>query len=121
MKKIFILQGLLALSTISCSSRSTLTHSQLRSPFVLHKTQIENCYRQTLKQNPEAEGSLELKFHINENGRVYHTVYLKAHSTLQDIELAQCLKRAADNWQFPQGRQMQITYPFEFTRSKMQN
>jgi hypothetical protein len=107
--------SLAALVLASCSSTPAPSAAELKAPFIDNKSEIEACYEKVLKKQPDlGAGTVELKFLINEEGQTYKTIFLKKKSTLQSKLLNACIKKAVATWQFPKGKKMEISYPFQF-------
>lgn len=118
MKRLLLLPLFITLTF--CSSAPKFSESDLKAPFVNNRIDIENCYRQALKINPDIKGTLELKFLVNEDGKAYKTLYRKTNSTISNKILNVCIKRAVEKWQFPKGKEMEIVYPFHFEKKGSQ-
>lgn len=111
---VFILLGFVT----GCSTSSDVSSSDLKAPFSQNKAQIESCYEKVAKKQPDlGNGSVELKFLINDEGKAYKTIFMKKHSTLSNKLLNACLKKVVQGWQFPTGKSIEVVYPFQFEKS----
>jgi hypothetical protein len=101
-----------------CSTSSDVATGDLKAPFSENKAQIESCYEKVAKKQPDlANGTVELKFLINDDGKAYKTIYMKKRSTLYNKLLNACLKKVVHGWQFPTGKSLEVVYPFNFEKS----
>ncbi len=101
-----------------CSTSSDVATGDLKAPFSENKAQIESCYEKVAKKQPDlGNGTVELKFLINDDGKAYKTIYLKKRSTLYSKLLNACLKKVVHSWQFPTGKSLEVIYPFNFEKS----
>ena len=104
--------------TISCSTSSQVSSEDLKAPFAQNKGQIESCYEKVAKKQPDlGNGTVELKFLINDEGKAYKTTYMKKRSTLYSKLLNACLKKVVHSWQFPTGKAIEVIYPFQFEKA----
>ncbi len=117
MKNGILVFALLAV-TVSCSTSSEVSPGDLKAPFTQNKTQIESCYEKVAKKQPDlGNGTVELKFLINDDGKAYKTIYMKKNSTLYSKLLNACLKKVVHAWQFPTGKALEVIYPFQFEKT----
>ena len=108
----------LILSLSGCSTSSEVSSSDLKAPFTENKAQVESCYEKVAKKQPDlGNGTIELKFLINDDGKAYKTIYMKKRSTLYNKLLNACLKKVVHGWQFPTGKSIEVVYPFNFEKS----
>jgi hypothetical protein len=114
------LTALLVLSAFSlllsnCSSSPDTSPEGMKAIFGENQSQTDACYKKTLKKEPDmGSGTVELKFHINEEGKAYKTMFMKKKSTLNNKLLNACLKKVVSGWQFPAGKATQVAYDFNF-------
>lgn len=110
---------LVLISSLSgCSTSSEVSSSDLKAPFTENKAQVESCYEKVAKKQPDlGNGTVELKFLINDDGKAYKTIYMKKRSTLYNKLLNACLKKVVHGWQFPTGKSIEVVYPFNFEKS----
>ena len=111
--------SLLAVFLISaCSTSSDVATGDLKAPFSENKAQVESCYEKVAKKQPDlGNGTVELKFLINDDGKAYKTIYMKKRSTLYNKMLNACIKKVVHTWQFPTGKSLEVIYPFNFEKS----
>lgn len=115
MKILSLSIALLSLFFISCSSTTELSTEDLRAPFAKNKDQVDSCYTKVMKKQPDlGEGTVEMKFLINTEGKAYKTIFMKKRSTLSNKLLNACIKRVVHGWQFPAGKGVDLVYPFNF-------
>lgn len=101
-----------------CSTSSDVATGDLKAPFSENKAQVESCYEKVAKKQPDlGNGTVELKFLINDDGKAYKTIYMKKRSTLYNKLLNACLKKVVHGWQFPTGKSLEVIYPFNFEKS----
>jgi hypothetical protein len=76
------------------------------------------CYEAGLKQNPELEGRVAVKFVIDREGQVA-LASPWADTTLADASVARCVTRAYQAMTFPkpEGGIVTVVYPIVFTRT----
>lgn len=102
----------------SCSTSSEVSTSDLKAPFTENKAQVESCYEKVAKKQPDlGNGTVELKFLINDEGKAYKTIYMKKRSTLYNKMLNACIKKVVSGWQFPTGKSIEVIYPFNFEKA----
>jgi hypothetical protein len=79
---------------------------------------LRACYEAALKQNPELEGRVSVKFVIDREGAVA-LASPWSDTTLPDIGVAQCVTRAYQSMTFPKptGGIVTVVYPIVFTRT----
>lgn len=107
--------AIIALVFAGCTSSPEITAESLKAPFADNKAQTDACYEKTLKKQPDlGTGTVELKFLIGDNGKAYKTIFLKKRSTLTSKLLNACLKKVVHGWQFPEGKALEVVYPFHF-------
>lgn len=121
-KRFCMKKWLLALSIagilVGCSTSSEVSTSDLKAPFTQNKAQVESCYEKVAKKQPDlGNGTVELKFLINDEGKAYKTIFMKKRSTLSNKLLNACLKKVVHSWQFPTGKSIEVVYPFNFEKS----
>ncbi len=110
----FLMLGLLA----GCSTSSDVSTDDLKAPFTQNKAQVELCYEKVAKKQPDlGNGTVELKFLINDEGKAYKTIFMKKRSTLSNKLLNACLKKVVHSWEFPKGKSIEVVYPFNFEKS----
>jgi hypothetical protein len=101
-----------------CSTSSDVATGDLKAPFSENKAQVESCYEKVAKKQPDlGNGTVELKFLINDDGKAYKTIFMKKRSTLYNKLLNACLKKVVHTWQFPTGKSIEVIYPFNFEKS----
>lgn len=117
MKKLFFL-SLATLVWQGCSSSPEVATGDLKAPFSDNKAQIESCYNKVAKKQPDlGNGTVELKFLINDDGKAYKTIFMKKNSTLSNRMLNACIKKVVAGWQFPTGKSLEVVYPFQFEKA----
>ena len=103
---------------VGCSTSSEVSTSDLKAPFTQNKAQVESCYEKVAKKQPDlGNGTVELKFLINDEGTAYKTIFMKKRSTLSNKLLNACIKKVVHSWQFPKGKSIEVVYPFNFEKS----
>jgi hypothetical protein len=90
----------------------------LRAPFTDNRSEIDSCYTKVMKKQPDiGEGTVEMKFMINEEGKASKTIFMKKRSTLSNKLLNACIKKVVHGWQFPQSNAaVDVVYPFTFEK-----
>jgi hypothetical protein len=117
MKNLFFM-ALSVVLVVGCSTSSDVSTGDLKAPFTENKAQIESCYEKVAKKQPDlGNGTVELKFLIDENGKAYKTIFMKKKSTLSNKLLNACLKKVVHGWQFPTGKSIEVIYPFQFEKA----
>jgi|GEM_PF-3686690 len=76
------------------------------------RSQIRSCYERSLKHNPELAGTVTLRLHLDDSGRVSTSAV--DSETLSEPAVGRCLRNEAAGWSFPGGRNATIVYPFVF-------
>lgn len=115
--KALSLIALLSLFVISCTTTSEVSTQDLRAPFTDNRSEIDNCYTKVMKKQPDmGEGTVEMKFMIDEEGKANKTIFMKKRSTLSNKLLNACIKKVVHGWQFPQGKALDVVYPFTFEK-----
>jgi TonB family protein len=80
-----------------------------------HRRELKYCYERRLKEKPDLEGEIELKFTIMPDGTVSATTVAK--STIGDDEVEKCVAKKVKRWVFPKpkgGGIVIVRYPFNF-------
>ena len=93
------------------------SREDIRLTILPHLKEVRNCYKDSLKINPELEGKVLVEFTIDDKGTVEEAKFNKAKSTLHDDKFQSCFIDALKAWKFPassQGKKMLITLPFHF-------
>jgi hypothetical protein len=117
MKKSGLLIALASLFLAACSSTTEVSTEKLKQPFADNRSQVDACYVKVMKKQPDiGEGTVEMKFLINEDGNAYKTVFMKKRSTLSNKLLNACIKKVVHSWQFPSGKALEVVYPFQFEK-----
>jgi hypothetical protein len=83
-----------------------------------HKFQLQLCYELALRRNEGAEGTMEWRWRVDSRGLI--TDIALVQSSIQDQRMAQCIRQKIATWRFPRPRRgaVEVSYPFEFARSK---
>ncbi|HZS41995.1 MAG TPA: AgmX/PglI C-terminal domain-containing protein [Polyangia bacterium] len=74
--------------------------------------QIRACYERSLKRDPTLAGTVSLRLRVGDAGQV--TGVRVEDSTLEDPQVADCLRHEAAGWSFKTGRNATVVYPFVF-------
>jgi Ca-activated chloride channel homolog len=77
-----------------------------------HKADVRACYNQGLKANPDASGTIEVRFAINAQG---HAVKRRVLSDTVGLPgVGDCILGQLGRWQFPRpvGGEVEFVYPF---------
>lgn len=115
--RILGLLTLLSVFAVSCTTTSEVSTEDLRAPFQDHKAEVDSCYTKVMKKQPDiGEGTVEMKFMINEEGKAAKTIFMKKRSTLTNKLLNACIKKTVSGWQFPSGKALDVVYPFTFEK-----
>jgi hypothetical protein len=98
-------------------SSGQLDVEQLRREMRNRVGALRSCYERALKRTPQLSGKLILRFTIVPAGTVTG-VQLESDS-LDDADMASCVRRLALGWRFPapQGGPMEVSFPFVFQSS----
>ena len=119
MKKIGIIALVPVLFLAACTTTSEGSTEALRAPFADNRSQIDGCYTKVMKKQPDiGEGTVEMKFLIDDEGKAKKTIFMKKRSSLHNKMLNACIKKVVHSWSFPaSGKDLEVVYPFTFERS----
>ncbi len=95
--------------------RGSLSKEVIRRVIRRHLNEVRFCYEQQLRQRPDLEGRVSVKFIISPTGSVQSSVAEPARSTLTDSSVQSCIAGAVRRWTFPSpegGGIVIVTYPF---------
>ena len=73
---------------------------------------VRGCYERSLKRDSSLAGTVTLKLAIGSVGQVQRVSV--EESTLDDPDVAECLKHEAQGWSFHAGKNATLMYPFVF-------
>ena len=95
----------------------SLDREIIRRVIKRHINQIRYCYERELTRYPDLYGKVDMKFIINDQGRVAKVSV--ASSTLKNKSVEKCLMQRINRWIFPKpkggkGSIVIVTYPFVF-------
>jgi TonB family protein len=101
-------------STKSGGSNGFLSQEEIQGTLRRNMASIRYCYDQQVARQPTLEGRVTVRFVIAPDGGVSSAEI--ASSTLGDVGVETCVKRAVTRIRFPQpqGGSVIITYPFTF-------
>lgn len=117
MNKSGVLLSTICLLFTACATTTSVSTEELKAPFSKNRAQVDECYVKVMKKQPDiGEGTVELKFLINEDGNAYKTIFMKKRSTLGNKLLNACIKKVVQTWQFPEGKALEVVYPFQFEK-----
>lgn len=79
---------------------------------------MRDCYEHALKRDPTLAGKVELRFTIEESGRVEDVAV--ESTSLKSVQLAACIADRSKAWRFPKpnGEVVAVTYPIVFMRAE---
>jgi len=100
------------------SADSNRSMTDILEAVVRHNGELNQIYKQFLKQNPNLQGTVVVNFTINSSGQVTNA-YI-ALSTLGNPDMEGRILSAVYGWYFPaypEG-ETQVSYPFVFSPSK---
>ncbi|QQR88832.1 MAG: AgmX/PglI C-terminal domain-containing protein [Myxococcales bacterium] len=100
--------------------RGSLSKEVIRRVIRRHLNEVRFCYEQELRQRPDLEGRVSVKFIISPSGAVQSSVVDAGSSTLGDNSVRSCVANAVRRWTFPApegGGVVIVTYPFMLTSS----
>ncbi|QQR89681.1 MAG: AgmX/PglI C-terminal domain-containing protein [Myxococcales bacterium] len=95
----------------------TLSKEVIRRVVRRNINTVRYCYEQTLRERPDLEGRITMRFVIAEGGSVISADVLSRASDIQHTELSQCMSESIRRWNFPQpegGGVVIVSYPFMF-------
>jgi hypothetical protein len=95
--------------------RGSLSKEVIRRVIRRHLNEVRFCYEQQLRQRPDLEGRVSVKFIISPTGSVQSSVVDSGRSTLSDGQVQSCIAGAVRRWTFPSpegGGVVIVTYPF---------
>ncbi|MCB9667397.1 MAG: AgmX/PglI C-terminal domain-containing protein [Myxococcales bacterium] len=95
--------------------RGSLSAEVIRRVIRRHLNEVRFCYEQQLRQRPDLEGRVAIKFIISPTGAVQSSVVESGRSTLTDGQVQSCIAGAVRRWTFPSpegGGVVIVTYPF---------
>ena len=98
----------------SGSSGGSLSREEIQRTLRRNMASIRHCYEQQVARQPNLEGRVNVRFTIAPDGSVSSADI--ASSTLGDVGVEACIKRAVTRIRFPQpqGGSVVVTYPFTF-------
>jgi len=98
----------------SGSSGGSLSREEIQRPLRRNMASIRHCYEQQVARQPNLEGRVNVRFTIAPDGSVSSAEI--ASSTLGDVGVEACVRRAVTRIRFPQpqGGSVIVTYPFTF-------
>lgn len=102
-----------------CHARRARGTEVIASQVTRHRAELNLCYEQALRKNPDLRGRLDLLFMLGKSGRVIAAEV--QDSTLKDPAVAECLMNRARQWKFPRSRESLVCtfrYPLVFTASR---
>lgn len=82
--------------------------------------EVKVCYENSLKQNPDLEGTVIVDFKIDDTGSVKNTKANTSKSSLKDEKVHRCITEKMSTWKFPaapKGQVAVISYPFRFQKA----
>ncbi len=95
------------------TTRGGLSREQVRRVVHRNLSQVRFCYEQALRQRPDLEGRVAVRFIISGDGAVQTSMVQS--TTLRSSRVEQCVSGAVQRWSFPQTDTLTIvTYPFRF-------
>lgn len=99
---------------IESSGRGELSEPALHNMMIAKQNEMMPCYVDTLNQNPEASGTVDMRFGIAPDG---HVVMVKViGSTLRDRPMEDCLVEKSRRWAFPAtGRATLMKFETDFS------
>lgn len=100
------------------SGDSNRSMTDILEAVVRHNGELNQIYKQFLKQDPDLQGTVVVSFTINSSGQVSNAYIVL--STLGNPDMEQRILSAVYGWYFPaypEG-ETQVTYPFVFSPSK---
>jgi TonB family protein len=100
------------------SGDSNRSMTDILEAVVRHNGELNQIYKQFLKQDPDLQGTVVVSFTINSSGQVINAYVVS--STLGNPDMEQRILSAVYGWYFPaypEG-ETQVTYPFVFSPSK---
>lgn len=102
-----------------CHARRGRGTEVIASHLSRRRAELNLCYEQALRKNPDLRGRLDLLFMLGPNGRVVAAEV--QDSTVKDPAVAECLMSRALKWRFPRARESLVCtfrYPLFFTASR---
>ena len=80
-----------------------------------HINEVRSCYNATLTKDPNASGSIAIKFLIDAHGKVM-VAKVQSNDTGYD-DLGKCIAKKVERWKFPKpkGSTVEVVYPFKLT------
>ena len=77
-----------------------LSASRVHRVVRCNRGEIRECYEKRLLEQPDVAGRIVVRFYVNPDGAV--DMFLVEDRSLGDIELAECIANAINNWSFPE-------------------
>jgi TonB family protein len=95
----------------------TLDKSVIANVIRSHLKEVQACYEQTLKSEPNLKGKVLVAFEISPTGTVTTASIQAADGTITNAAMNKCVVGAVQSWQFPKPKgdgNVKVTYPFIF-------
>jgi len=86
---------------------------ELRAKLAADRAACGSCYQVGLAENPRIEGTVVMRFRVNEDGTVAHVTI--SRSTLGSATVTECLAQVISRWRFLPGRRaetFELDFPF---------
>lgn len=83
-----------------------------------YRTEVDECYREELAENPSVSGGAKLRWVISATGDVERVKVRK--TSIDIVNVAECLRASIKSWKFPKpsdGGVVVVDYPFSFQPS----
>ena len=91
---------------------------KIESLIEMNKYQLQICYEIALKTDESSEGSMEWKWKVDQNGRIFDVILVAAN--LNNEKMIRCIREKITQWKFPPIKNgvIEISFPFEFSPTK---
>jgi hypothetical protein len=97
-------------------AQGKLELKQMKKLMRAHYPQFRACYEELRTREPDATGSVSMRFIIEENGSVTAVSVQNEGTTLTDAKMQECMRSTYARMHFPRpvGGKVTVTYPLEF-------